>query len=83
VWNADSAFNAQGSRVFIVVVQVGAPKISCSRSGGYQKKERRDENQFTIKIGGKTSLDPAYFGLIKFPFPVTYINIDALLCQNW
>jgi hypothetical protein len=25
------------------------------------KKERGDETQFTIKIGGKTSLGPSYF----------------------
>ncbi len=27
------------------------------------KKERQDETQFTIKIGGKTSLGPSYFAL--------------------
>jgi hypothetical protein len=49
----------QGSRVIIVVVQVGALKIyvaAMERHSG--KKEREDETQFTIKIGGKTSLGP-------------------------
>jgi hypothetical protein len=35
-WN--SAFHAQGSRVIIVVVQVGAVKICNSSSGGAQGK---------------------------------------------
>jgi hypothetical protein len=39
-WN--SAFNAQGSRVTIVVVQVGAvKKIYCSSSGGAHEKGKR------------------------------------------
>jgi hypothetical protein len=53
-WN--SAFNEQGSRVAIIVVQVGGV-----RSEGAQ--ERGDETQFTTKIGGKTSLGPSYFVL--------------------
>jgi len=37
----NSAFNAQGSRVIIVVVQVGAVKISvCARSAGAQVKRK-------------------------------------------
>ncbi len=35
-WN--SAFNAQGSKVIIVGIQVGAIKNICSSSGGAQKK---------------------------------------------
>jgi hypothetical protein len=36
-----------------------------------RKKEREEyETQFTIKIGGKTSLGPSY-------------AFDALLCRNW
>ncbi len=34
------AFNAQGSRVIIVVVQVGAVKNICSNSGGAQEKKK-------------------------------------------
>jgi hypothetical protein len=58
-WN--SAFNAQGSRVIISVVQVGAVKYICSSSGGAQEKERQDETEFTTKIAAKTSLRPSYF----------------------
>jgi hypothetical protein len=35
-----------------------------------RKKETQDETQFTTKIGGKTSLGPSYFLLVKFSFPV-------------
>jgi hypothetical protein len=56
-----SAFNAQGSRVIIVVVQVGAVKIYVAAVEAFRKKEREDETQFTTKIGGKTSLGPSYF----------------------
>ncbi len=58
-WN--SAFNAQGSRLIIVVVQVGAVKIYVAAVEALTKKERQDETQFTTKIGGKTSLGPSYF----------------------
>jgi hypothetical protein len=58
-WN--SAFNAQGSRLIIVVVQVGAVKIYVAEVEALRKKERQDETQFTTKIGGKTSLGPSYF----------------------
>jgi len=58
-WN--SAFNAQGSRVIIIVVQVGAVKIYVAAVEALRKKERQDETQFTTKIGGTTSLGPSYF----------------------
>ncbi len=46
--------NAQGSRLIIVVVQLGALKILCSSSMETlkKKKERQDETQFTTKIDG-------------------------------
>jgi len=46
-WN--SAFNAQGSRVIVVVVQVGAVKIYVGALEALRKNERRDETQFTQK----------------------------------
>jgi hypothetical protein len=58
-WN--SAFNAQGSRVIIVVVQVGAVKTYVAAVQALQKKETQDETQFTTKISGTTSLGPIYF----------------------
>jgi hypothetical protein len=60
-WN--SAFNAQGLRLIIVVVQGGAVKIYVASVEALRKKERQDETQFTTKIGGKTSLGPNYFTL--------------------
>jgi hypothetical protein len=59
----NSAFNAQGVRVIIVVVQVGGVKIFVAAVETLKKKERQDETQFTTKIGGKTSLGPSYFAL--------------------
>jgi len=58
-WN--SAFNAQGSKVIIVVVQVGGVKIYVAAVEALKKKETQDETQFTTKIGGKTSLGPNCF----------------------
>jgi hypothetical protein len=43
-----------------------------------RKKERQDETPFTTKIGGKTSLGPSYFWLVKTFIP-SYA-FDALLC---
>ncbi len=60
-WN--SGFNAQGSRLIIVDVQVRAVKIYVASVEALREKERQDETQFTIKIGGKTSLGPNYFTL--------------------
>jgi hypothetical protein len=60
-WN--STFNAQGSRVIILVVQVGAVKIYLAALEALRKKERQDETQLTTNFGGKTSLDPSYFVL--------------------
>jgi hypothetical protein len=57
------SFNAQGSRVIIVVVEVGAVKIYVAAVQTLRKKETQDETQFTTKVGGKTSLGPSYFFL--------------------
>jgi hypothetical protein len=40
-WN--SAFNAQGSRVIVVVIQVGAVKIYVAAVQSLREKERGDE----------------------------------------
>jgi len=53
-WN--SAFNAQGSRVIIVVVEVGAVKMVkmyVAAVEALRKMETQGETQFTTKIGGK------------------------------
>jgi hypothetical protein len=58
-WN--SAFNAQGSGVIIVVVQIGAVKIYVSEVVAHSRKAKdRMKLSFSI-IGGKTSLGPSYF----------------------
>jgi hypothetical protein len=58
-WN--SVFNAQGSRLIIVVVQVRAVEIYVAALEALRKMEKGDETQFTTKIGGKTSLGLSYF----------------------
>ncbi len=58
-WN--SASNARGLRVIIVVVQVGAEKIYVAALEALGEKERQDETQFTTKIAKKTNLGPNYF----------------------
>ncbi len=49
-WN--SAFNAQGSRVIIIVVLVGAVKIYVAAVQVLSENERQDEIEFTTKIDG-------------------------------
>jgi hypothetical protein len=55
-WN--SAFNAQGSRLIILLIRLAAA-VEVLR-----KKERQDETQFPTKIGGKTSLCPHLFSFV-------------------
>jgi hypothetical protein len=50
-------------RLIIVVVQAGVVKIYVAAVETLRNKERQDETQFTIKIGGKTSLGSSYFVL--------------------
>jgi hypothetical protein len=54
-------FNAQSSRVIIAIVQVGAVKIYVPAVQALGKEETLDETQFTLEIGGKTTLGPSYF----------------------
>ncbi len=49
-WN--SAFNAQGPRLIIVVVQLRAVKIDAAAVESLRRNERQDETQFTTKIDG-------------------------------
>jgi hypothetical protein len=50
----NSAFNAQGSRVIIVLVQVRAVKICVAPvEWRHSRKRKESETQFTTKIGGK------------------------------
>jgi hypothetical protein len=61
-----SAFNAQGSRLIIVVVQLGAVKIYVAAMEALRKKERQDETQFTTKIDGFLSFIPIWTLLYFF-----------------
>jgi hypothetical protein len=58
-----SAFNAQGSRVILIIVQVRAVKKYVAVVEALRRKERQDETQFTSIIAGKTILGPSYFVL--------------------
>jgi hypothetical protein len=57
-WN--SAFNARGSRLSIVVVQLGAVKIYVAAVEALREKERQDETQFITKIVGFLSFTPPW-----------------------
>jgi hypothetical protein len=41
-------------------------KIYVAAMEALRKKEIRGETRFTTKIGGKTSLGPSYFRIVKF-----------------
>ncbi len=87
-WN--SAFNAQGWRIIIiVVVQLRAVKIyaaTSNNSGGAQRKkgkERQDEAQFTTKIVGKTtSLGPSYFVFCRNGLFLPPLGDELYLCSK-
>jgi hypothetical protein len=55
---SNSAFNAGGPRVIIVVVQLGEVKIYVAAVKALRKKETPDETQFTTKIDGFLSFIP-------------------------
>jgi hypothetical protein len=60
-WNL--AFKAEGARVIIVILQVGAVKIYIAVVKAVKKNEREDETQFTTKIGGKSNSGSSCFVL--------------------
>jgi hypothetical protein len=61
-----SAFNAQGSRLIIVVIQLGGVKIYVAAVEALRKKERQDETQFTTKIDGFLSFIPRWMLMYFF-----------------
>jgi hypothetical protein len=63
-WN--SAFNAQSSRLIIVVVQLGAVKTYVSAVELLRKKEIQDETQFTTKIDSFLSFIPRWMLMYFF-----------------
>jgi len=54
----NSAFNAQCSRLIIVVLQVGAMKIYVAAVEEFRKNEIQGEYQFITEIDGFQSLPP-------------------------
>jgi hypothetical protein len=59
-----STFDAQGSRLIIVIVHLGAVKIYVA--GGAQEKERQDETQFTTEIDRFLSFIPCWMLMYLF-----------------
>jgi len=71
-WN--SAFNAQGSRVtIVVVVQVGAVKIICSSSSGGAHEKGKEGMKLSLppKLVEKTIVWVSVISFCKISFPVT------------
>jgi hypothetical protein len=77
-WN--SASNAQGSRVTIVVIQVGAVKIYVRAVDALGKRKHRMKLSLWPKLVEKLVWVPV-ISLCKIFIP-SYA-FDALLCQNW
>jgi hypothetical protein len=65
-----SVFNAEGLRVIIQVVHVGAVKTYVAPVEALRDKERHD-GSLQSKLLEKTSLGPSFFFLVKLSFPVT------------
>ncbi len=80
-WN--SAFNAQSSKLIIVVVHLGAVKIYVAAAvEALRKKETQDETQFTTKIDGFLSFIPPWM-LMYFSFagsPYVWPNSGFRCC---
>jgi hypothetical protein len=66
------SINAQGSRVIIVVVQVGAVKKYVAAVKALREKERGDETRFTTKIGGRT-IGVSVISFCTVSFPVKHL----------
>jgi hypothetical protein len=60
------ALNAQGSRLIIVNVVLGAVKIYVAGVEALRKKERQNETQFTTKIDGFLSFIPPWMLMYSF-----------------
>jgi len=75
-----SAFNAQGSRVIIIVVQVGAVKIYVTAAQALRRKKQRMKLSLPPKLVEKLVWVPV-ISFCKIFIP-SYA-FDALLCRNW
>jgi len=80
-WN--SAFNAQGSRVIIVVVQVGGVKISVAAVQALRKKENTRWNSvYHQNWWKKLVIGSQLFPFCKI-FNPSYTFDALLLCGSW
>ncbi len=82
-WN--SAFNAQSSRLIIVLVQLGTLNIHVTAVEMLMKKERQGETQFTTKIDSFLSFIPPWMLLYTFSrffliSPCVWPNSGLLCC---
>jgi hypothetical protein len=79
----NSAFNAQGSRVIIVVVQVGAVKVYVAAVEALREKERQDETQ--VYHQKKTDLWLVLKTVIKLIRGCYYLLFltNPVLVQGW
>jgi len=71
---------AQGSRVIIVVVQVGAVKIYVAAMQALRKKETQMKLSFPPKSVEKLVWVP---GISFYKIFIPNHAFDALLCPNW
>jgi hypothetical protein len=78
-WN--SVLHAQGSRVIIVVVQVGAVKKYVTAVEVLRKIERGDEISLAPKLTEKLVWIPV-FSFSKISFSVRHL-MACYLCRNW
>ncbi len=76
-WN--SAFNPQGSRLIIVVVQFGAVKIYVAAVEALWRKERQDETQFITKVDGFLSFIPHWMRTYVF---ARFLKISPCVWPN-
>ncbi len=74
-----SAFNAQGSRLIIVVVQLGAVKIYVAAVEALRKKERQDETEFTTKNDGFLSFIPRW--MLMYFFAGFFFNLTLCMAK--
>jgi cell shape-determining protein MreD len=63
-WNP--LFNAQGSRLILVIVRVGEVEIYVAAIEALRQKERQDETQFTTKIDGFLNFKPNWMLMYLF-----------------
>jgi hypothetical protein len=75
-WN--STFNAQGSRLIIIIVHVKAVRIYVTIVEMLTKKEKHDEIQFTTKIDGCLSFTPPWLLMYFF---IDFFNLTAFMTK--